>query len=127
MSHIVEIKTEVNDPEALTAACRRVGAPPPENRTVKFYDEKVASGFAVDLDGWKYPVVFTCVEGEVVYDDFNGHWGDRKTLDGLLQMYAVEKTRIEARKAGHSVMERLLDDGRIRLSIVPARQEVAHA
>jgi hypothetical protein len=37
-----------------------------------------------------------------------------------LQSYAVEKTRLEARKRGHSVTEQQLQDGSIRLQIQEA-------
>ena len=47
----------------------------------------------------------------------NGAWGEQKELDKLLQMYAVEKARIEARKAGHQVVEQALSDGSIKITI----------
>jgi hypothetical protein len=55
--------------------------------------------------------------GEVKYDNYGGHWGDPKHLDAFMQAYAVEKAKIEARKRGHSVVERTLSDGSITLSI----------
>ena len=44
-------------------------------------------------------------------------WGDQKELDRLMQAYAVEKSLIEARKAGHCVTETPLADGSIKLTI----------
>lgn len=44
-------------------------------------------------------------------------WGDQKELDRFLQMYAVEKARIEARRAGNTVTETQLADGSIKLTI----------
>ena len=44
-------------------------------------------------------------------------WGDRKHLDKLLQAYACEKAKIEARRRGHSVTEQTLADGSIKLTI----------
>jgi len=38
-------------------------------------------------------------------------------LDKFLQMYAVEVTKLEARKRGHAVGEQLLQDGSIKLEI----------
>jgi hypothetical protein len=35
-------------------------------------------------------------------------------------MYAVERTKIEARKKGHAVTETLLQDGSIRVQIATA-------
>ena len=47
-------------------------------------------------------------------------WGDPKELDRFLQAYAVEKTKLEARKKGHAVSEQLLQDGSIRVQIATA-------
>jgi hypothetical protein len=43
--------------------------------------------------------------------------GDQKQLDRLVQMYAVEKARIEAIKRGHDLVERPLADGSIEVTI----------
>jgi hypothetical protein len=53
----------------------------------------------------------------VRFDNYNGAWGAQAELDKLLQAYAVEKARIEARRAGHSVTEQPLSDGSIKLTI----------
>ena len=44
-------------------------------------------------------------------------WGNPQQLDGFLQIYAVEKTKLEARKRGHSVTEQALADGSIKLTV----------
>ena len=44
-------------------------------------------------------------------------WGNQKELNRFLQIYAAEKTRIEAHKKGHSVIEHALADGSIKLTI----------
>jgi hypothetical protein len=44
-------------------------------------------------------------------------WGAQQELDRFLQAYAVERTRIEARRQGHSVTEQPLADGSIKLTI----------
>ena len=58
--------------------------------------------------------------GAVQFDNFGGHWGDAQQLDRFLQAYAVEKTKLEARKQGHSVSEQLLADGSIQVRIQTA-------
>lgn len=55
--------------------------------------------------------------GQVEFDNFNGHLGKQQELDRLLQSYAVEKARIEARKKGHTVTEQPLADGSIKLTV----------
>ncbi len=44
-------------------------------------------------------------------------WGDQAQLDRLLQMYAVEKAKLEANRRGHTVTEQALADGSIKLTI----------
>lgn len=116
MSHIVQIETEVRDPVAVTAACARLRLPVPSRRTVRLYHAE-ATGLAVELPRWRFPVVCQTETGQVRYDNFGGRWGDPSELDRLLQIYAVEKTRLEARKQGHDVVEQALADGSIRLTI----------
>jgi len=44
-------------------------------------------------------------------------WGARQELDRFLQSYSVEKTKLEARKRGHTLSEHQLQDGSIKLTI----------
>ena len=112
MSHIVSIAVEVRDP----AACSRLELPVPAERTVRFYDGNEVTGQAVELTGWRYPVVFD-LAGGMKYDDFEGRWGERRYLDSLLQSYAVEKAKIEARRHGYAAHERRLSDGSVRVTV----------
>ena len=116
MSHIVSIAVEVRDPVALAAACNRLELPAPTERTVRFYDGSEVSGQAVELTDWRYPVVFD-LAGGMKYDDFEGRWGERRHLDSLLQSYAVEKAKIEARRHGYAAYERRLADGSVRVTV----------
>ena len=116
MSHIVEIKTEVRDEQAVKAACARLNLAAPEHKTVRLFNA-TATGLCVQLPGWQYPVVANLQTGQVQYDNYGGHWGEQKHLNAFLQAYAVEKARIEARKKGHAVSETRLQDGSIRVTI----------
>jgi hypothetical protein len=116
MSHIVTIETQVRDPVALTAACLRLQLPPPQPRTVRLYSG-TASGLAVELPGWEYPVVCDVNQGRLQFDNFGGQWGAQSQHDRLLQSYAIEKTRLEARRRGHTITEQSLADGSIRLTV----------
>ena len=75
------------------------------------------AGLIVRLPDWTYPVVIDTTTGQVHYDNYNGAWGDQSQLDRFLQIYAVEKARIEARKKGHQITEQSLADGSIKLTI----------
>ena len=71
----------------------------------------------MQLPGWSYPVVANLATGQLQYDNYQGHWGEQKHLHSLLQAYAVEKAKIEARKKGHAVSETNLHDGSISVTI----------
>lgn len=116
MSHIVSIKTEIRDAHAVRAACQRLGLPLPISGTHKMYSGQV-TGLAVQLPGWVYPVVCQLDSGQLQFDNFKGRWGAQEKLDAFLQMYAVEKAKLEARRKGHLVSEQLLADGSIKLTI----------
>lgn len=116
MSHIVSVTTQVKDSTALAAACQRLRLKPPLAGTHRLFAGEV-EGLAVELPDWRYPAVFQLEMGAVQYDTFEGRWGDTAELDRLMQAYAVERARMEARRAGHSVVETPLTDGSIKLTI----------
>jgi hypothetical protein len=117
MSHVVTIQTRVKDPAALTEACRRLGLAAPVTGSARLYAGE-AAGLVVQLPGWHYPVVFDAASGEARYDNYGGRWGEQRQLDRLLQAYAVEKVRAEARRAGHTVTELPLPDGSVKLTLL---------
>ena len=116
MSHIVEIKTEIRDPVAMSAACQRLGLASPQQGTATLFTQQV-SGWIVELPNWRFPVVVDTGSGQVQYDNYEGRWGDVGQLNRLMQAYAVEKAKLEARKNGHSVTEHSLQDGSVKLAI----------
>ena len=116
MSHIVKIQTQVRDEAAVQAACRRRQLAEPIAGRHQLYSREV-EGLAVRLRDWTYPVVCQLQTGELQYDNFGGRWGQQQELDQFLQAYAVEKTRIEARKRGHTLTEQSLTDGSIKLTV----------
>ncbi|MES2793333.1 MAG: DUF1257 domain-containing protein [Planctomycetota bacterium] len=116
MSHIVTIQTQVRDPESISHACRRLQLPEPEFGTVALFST-TATGWAVQLPSWTYPVVCDVEQGQVCYDNYGGHWGEQQSLDHFLQAYAVERAKLEARKHGYSAIEQSLADGSIKVTI----------
>lgn len=117
MSHIVTIKTEVRDAEAVKAACKRLGLDEPFFAKAKFYMGDEFTGWCVKLPGWIYLAVADVTTGRVHFDNYEGQWGNRKHLDAFVQAYAVCKATIEAKKRGHTVFEQSLPDGSIKLMI----------
>lgn len=116
MSHIVSVQTKVRDMAGIQAACRRLCLSKPIQGQARLFSGEV-TGIVVNLPGWQYPIVCDLESGQVQFDNFQGRWGDRRELDRFLQAYAVEKTKIEARKKGLSVMEQPLADGSIKLTV----------
>ena len=116
MSHVVEIKTEIRDEQAIRAACVRLQLAAPEHKTCRLFNA-TATGLCVQLPGWNYPVVCETQSGAVKYDNYQGHWGEQKYLNSFLQAYAVEKAKIEGRKKGHTCSETRLEDGSIKVTI----------
>jgi len=119
MSHIVEVRTEVRDIAAVKSACRRRKLAEPTMGTFQLFTTK-ATGLGVQLPQWRFPIVIDLPNGRVSYDNFEGRWGKPEELNRFLQAYAVEKATLESRKAGHSVHEKLLDDGSVKLTVMVA-------
>jgi len=116
LSHIVTIRTQIKDSTALAAACRRLGLAEPVQGTAQLYGGK-ATGLIVNLPGWRYPVVVDIATAEIRFDNFNQVWGEQSQLDRLMQAYACEKAKLEARRQGHAVTEQPMPDGSIKLTI----------
>jgi hypothetical protein len=85
-------------------------------QTVKLFSAE-ATGHCVQLPRWRYPIVCDTVAGTVQYDNYEGHWGEQRHLDALMQMYAVEKSALEARRQGYTVIEQPLANGSIKLTV----------
>ncbi len=114
MSHIVTIKTEVRDPTAIRLACDRLQLPEPVQGTARLFTSE-AAGWLVSLPRWRYPLVCQTETGRLLYDNYQGAWGEPVQLDRFLQSYSIEKTRLEARKQGYQVFEQPLQDGSVKL------------
>src|SRR4051794_40987566 len=97
MSHLVTIRTQIKDATAVSAACRRLGLPEPVHGTAKLFSGE-ATGLIVQLPNWQYAVAVDTVSGDVKFDNYGGAWGDQREFDKFLQIYAVEKCRLEARQ-----------------------------
>ncbi len=117
MSHIVTIETELRDPAATRAACKRLKLAEPVDGTHALFGGQRAAGLAITLPGWRFPIVADLSTGRLAYDNYGGSWGKTEELDRFKQAYAIEKAKIEARRAGHSVRETPLADGSVRLTL----------
>jgi hypothetical protein len=117
MSHVVTLTTKVTDAAAVAAACQRLGLAAPVQGTVQLFSGE-ATGLLVQLPGWQYAVTIDTSTGDLRYDNYAGVWGEQQHLDRFLQMYAVEKAKIEARRRGLRVSEQALQDGGIKVQVI---------
>lgn len=104
MSHTMNIEIEMRDIDALAAACERIGIEMLPYGEHKLFSSSRETGIGIMLSGWSYPVVVKD-NGMVAFDNFKGRWGDEAKLNELKAYYGLEKAKIEARRAGHSVYE----------------------
>jgi hypothetical protein len=125
MSHITNIELEIKDLVALKAACNRMGFTFMENQTTcNFYrDQKADCLHAIQVPGAAYEVgVVENKNGDyhLIWDPYI-HVGLESSLGPgggkLKQAYGIEKAKLEARKKGYSVYERVKADGAITLSV----------
>ena len=70
MSHIVTIKVEVKDFDAIKSACRRLKLKEPVHGKAEIFNTEV-EGVLVNLPDWIYPVVCLLDTGELKYDNYN--------------------------------------------------------
>ncbi len=97
------IETQIRDAAAVVAACANLRWRPPLEGNHRLFSATV-SGLAVFAPNWRYPIVCELSTGRLIFDDFEGRWGDSKELDRFKQRYAVEKASMEARRLGRSCL-----------------------
>ena len=121
MSHIVTVKSKFKDPVVLQRVCEKMGIKcelAEKGKTLRrdLYSSQSVEGVAAfQLPGWNYPVVVT-QEGEIKYDNYNGHWGEQAKLDQVSQNYSRDFTVESLKSKGYRVIdERVEQDGTIEL------------
>jgi len=121
MSHISKIELEVKDLGTLGQACTRLGLQlVRDQRAFRWYGQEAQCDHCIRVPGASYEIGVISRNGSY---ELNCDFYD-KNLEkvigqkgGLLkQAYAAEKTRIEARRKGYSVIERQTETG-IRLHV----------
>ena len=121
MSHISKIELEVRDIQVLMSACQRLGLELVKGQKMfKWYGKEAECDHAIRITGANYEI--GVINNGSLYE-LNCDYYDpniEKTIGrqgGLLkQAYAVEKSKVEARKKGYSVVERQTQTG-IRLHV----------
>jgi hypothetical protein len=121
MSHISKIELEVKDLGVLGQACSRLGLVlMKDQKTFKWYGRGSACDHAIRIPGASYEIGVSHKDGryELQCDYYDA--GIEKAIGrsgGLLkQAYAIEKTKIAARRKGYTVLEKRTEPG-IRLHV----------
>jgi hypothetical protein len=123
MSHFVAIKTSVRDVNALRKACEELGLELLEKGTARGYSRNTIKGdYVIRLKG-PYDVAVNQDKETGSFgfstDWFAGHVEKEVGKDycRLLQLYAVHKTMLEAKKKALTCRRQLLGDGSVKIMI----------
>ncbi len=122
MSHFATVRTQIRDAAALRAACAELGLTLNENAVARGYGtNKVNGDLVIRLKGPYDIAVIKQDDGNygLTTDWWGGHVEREvgKDYGRLLQLYAVHKAQIEARRKGLTVRRQALGDGSVKLVI----------
>ncbi len=102
MSHTVRSKTQLTDRSLILKVAEKMkGCSIVEPASVRLYDGTLAKSTdtCVKFDNWQYPIIVDG-EGAVFYDNYDGAWGEEKTLDDFLGLYNKELIEQQAQTEG---------------------------
>lgn len=120
MSHTVRMKSKLTEPTIIARAAdrwaKRMGktCQVEMNSWAQLYDRAHAQGTVLKINGWRYPVVVKD-DGQLLYDDFGGTWGNVRDLHGIQQHYSALIVGDQMREEGWVVEESETADGEIKL------------
>jgi hypothetical protein len=123
MSHFTTIKTQIKDIAALHSACTELGLSLQQNANARGYAGAVRQGdYVIELKG-SYDIAVNQQPDHtygLTTDWWDGHVEKEvgREYSKLLQLYAVHKASIEARKKGFSILRRPQKDGSIKLLLI---------
>jgi hypothetical protein len=125
VSHFTTIKTQIKDIEALRGACKEMGLTVLEQSEARGYaSNKIAGDYVIQLKGPYDVALQRQSDGAygITSDLWQGHVESEvgKGYGKLLQLYAVHKATMEARKKGLGVLRRQKQDGSIKLVLLGA-------
>lgn len=122
MSHFATVETQVRDAAALKNACAELGLQVLDNAVARGYGSNSAKGdLVIRLQG-PYDIALNR-QPDGNYGLTTDWWGGHvekevgKDYGKLLQLYAVHKAQIEARKKGLTCRRQALGDGSVKLTI----------
>jgi hypothetical protein len=123
MSHFTEIKTQIKDIQALRSACKELGLTLLQKAEARgYYENKIKGEYVIRLKGPYDIAVNQQKDGAycLLADFWQGQVAKEvgENYGKLLQLYAVHKATLEARKKGLSVLRRPQQNGSIKLVLM---------
>lgn len=118
MSHRTVVDVQVLDKEAARKTCEALGYEFLDNTgEVKIFDGKVQSKFGFKIPEWRYPV-YVDQDDKMVFDNYEGRWGNIEDFNKFRQLYAENVTLSHAERSGYRVLHRgLTEDGTLQLRL----------
>ena len=119
MSHLAKIELEINDLDALKAACMRIGLDfRPDQRTFEWYGGRRECHHVIKVPAASYEIgVFRNDENgsyHLLWDSYHAGGLEQKlgkNAGKLKQAYGIERVRAEARRKGYHVSEQKIVQG----------------
>lgn len=118
MSHLIKAKMKVNSGNLahFIEAVRCAGGTYHGRGTAQIYSQ-TRTGELFSLPGWNYKLCVTD-DGELVYDNYQGNWGNQSTLDKVIQDCVRKTITAAARKHGFKETKTAQDeDGRLVVTL----------
>lgn len=121
MSHMIKMKTQFVDHNALRAACSALGleveqAEAGKNKLFPLYDRHASGQMGIHLPGWRYPLVIQ--DKQAFYDNMGGQWGDISELTKLEDAYLRQVTYDFAAAEGYTITQTVHENGRTEIELV---------
>jgi len=122
MSHFASVQTQIRDIGALRGACTELGLVLADNAVARGYGTNTVHGDLVIRLKGPYDIALNRQQ-DGSYGLTTDWWGghvEREVGSGygrLLQLYAVHKAQIEAKKKGLTCRRQALGDGSVKLVI----------
>ena len=118
MSHIAKVEVKIKDIDAVRAACQELGLHLEEGQiSKKVYGGTIKGNLAIQLPGWRYPMVIDTEKGEAAFDNYGGHWGDMAEFEKFQQQYSRQVTLNEFEGGDYTINEETLEDGTIEITM----------
>lgn len=118
MSHIATVKVKIKDIDAVRAACQELGLQLEEGKiSKKVYDGTIKGNLAIQLPGWRYPMVIDTEKGEAAFDNYEGMWGDMKEFEKFQQHYSKHVVLGQFEGGEYTINEETTEDGTIEITM----------